>query len=93
METTGGWMQLVPVEWDTWGAPGGGTLSAFPFIKKGDRVRCRRKGGTEWREGTVALIWLGVCEVVDVDHGAGAKVSYYPAEGLGDDVQVRVGGA
>jgi hypothetical protein len=91
-----GWQTLEPVEWEiTHPAKGHGPLSRFPFLNKGDRVRAKSahrivQGSTEWREGRVALIWLGIEETIDVIHDDGEKVSYYIGCGMGDQMQVRI---
>lgn len=80
-----GWQDVAPVKWES---TGGHTLSMFPDLPKGTHVRARHRDG-EWFEGIVALLWFGVCESIDVMNDAGEKVTFYPAEGLGDEMQRR----
>lgn len=63
-------------------------------IRKGDRVLYRTSG--KFRpsvegEGTIALIWLGIEEVVNIEADDGTRLSLYPA--LGDHIESPHGGA
>lgn len=78
-----GWQDVTPVQWES---TGGHHLSMFPHLRKGAEVRARHRDG-EWFEGIILRIWFGVAESIDVRNEAGTTETFYPAEGLGDEMQ------
>jgi hypothetical protein len=80
-----GWQTVMPVDWVS---TGGHCLSMFPDLRQGTHVRARHEGG-EWFEGTIALLWFGVAESIDVIDAEGVRLTFYPGEGMGDEMQRR----
>lgn len=81
-----GWQDVTPVKWESTGSH---HLTMFPHLRNGDQVRARHRGIDWWFEGEIIRIWFGVAESITVRNEAGDVDTFYPAEGMGDEMQKR----